>query len=44
MVFSPTRHALITWFKLLRVKLYRKELKGNKNYFELTGGLSYRGF
>ena len=24
--------------------LYRHELKGNKNYFELTGGLSNRGF
>ena len=31
-------------FKSLRVKLYRNDLKGNKNYFELTGGLSYQGF
>ena len=35
---------LITWFELSRVKLYRNELKGNKNYFELAGGSSYRGF
>ena len=26
-----------------RVKLSRNELKGNKNYFELAGGSSYRG-
>ena len=32
------------WFELLRVKLYRYDLKGNINYFELAGGLSYRGF
>ena len=42
--FSPTCHVLITWFELSRVKLYRNELKGNKNYFELAGGSSYRGF
>ena len=42
--FFPTCHALITWFELSRVKLYRNELKGNKNYFELAGGSSYRGF
>ena len=24
--------------------MYRNELKGNKNYFELAGGSSYRGF
>ena len=40
----PTCHALITWFELSRVKLYRNELKGNKNYFELARGSSYRGF
>ena len=33
-----------TWFELLRVKLYRNDLKGNKNYFKLAGGLSYQGF
>ena len=33
-----------TWFELLRVKLYRNDVKGNKNYFKLAGGLSYQGF
>ena len=42
--FFPTCHALKTWFELSRVKLYRNELKGNKNYFELAGGASYQGF
>ena len=42
--FFPTCHALKTWFELSRVKLYRNELKGNKNYFELAGGSSYQGF
>ena len=42
--FFPSCHVLITWFKLLRVKLYRNELMGNKNYFELAGGSSYRRF
>ena len=27
-----------------RVKLYRNDLKRKKNYFELAGGSSYRGF
>ena len=34
------------WFELSRVKLYRNEiadLKGNKKYFELAGGSSFRG-
>ena len=26
----------------MRVKLYRNDLRGNKNYFEWVGGLSYR--
>ena len=34
--------ALKTWFELSRVKLFRNDLKGNKNYFELAGGSSYR--
>ena len=38
-VFLPTCHALEAWFEL-----YRNHLKGNKNYFELAGGSSYRGF
>ena len=41
--FLPTCHALITWFELSRVKLYRNDLKGNKTYLELAGGSSYRG-
>ena len=32
----PTNHELKTWFDLSRVKLYRNDLKGNKNYFELA--------
>ena len=46
MFFFSTCHELTckTWFELSRVKLYRKDLKGNKNYFKLVGGLSYQGF
>ena len=32
----PTNHELETWFEFSRVKLYRNDLKGNKNYFELA--------
>ena len=32
-----------TWFELLRIKLYRNNLRGNKNYVELAGGSSYWG-
>ena len=32
------------WFELSRVKLYRNDVKGNQNYFELAGGSSYRGY
>ena len=35
---------LQAWFELSRVKLYRNDLRGNENYFELAGGSSYRGF
>ena len=35
--FFPTCQALKVWFKLSRVNLYRNYLKGNENYFELTG-------
>ena len=42
--FFSTCHALKMWFELLRVKLYRYDLRGNINYFELAEGLSYRGF
>ena len=40
----PDSQGLKTWFELLRVKLYRNDLRENKNYFELVGGSSYRGF
>ena len=33
--FSPTFQTLKTWLELSRVKLYRNDLRGNKNYFEL---------
>ena len=42
--FVLTCHMLITWFELSRVKLYRNDLKENKDYFELAGGSSYQGF
>ena len=29
---------------LFSLKLYRHDLKGNRNYFELSGGSSYLGF
>ena len=35
--------ALKTSSELSRVKLYRNDLKKNKNYFELAGGSSYGG-
>ena len=31
---NSTWHALKTWFEFSSVKLYRNDLKGNKNYFE----------
>ena len=42
--FFSTCHTLRTWFELQRVNLFGNCLKGNKNYFELAGGSSYRGF
>ena len=42
--FCPTFYELKTWFELSRVKSSRYDLRGNKNYFELAGGWSYRGF
>ena len=41
--FFSNFHVLKTWFEFLRIKLYRNNLKGNKNYFELAGGSSYWG-
>ena len=40
--FFPTCRALKVWFELSWVNLYRNDLKGNKNYFELAAGPSYR--
>ena len=42
--FFPPFQGFSTWFKLSGVKLYRNDLRGNKNYFELKGDSSYRGF
>ena len=49
-VFFSTCHALKTRFELSRVKLFRNDLRGNKNYlefhsarFKLSRGSSYRG-
>ena len=36
--FLMTCNALEIWFELSRVKLYRKDLKGNINYSELISG------
>ena len=41
--FFSKFHALKTQFEFSRVKLYRTDLKEDKNYFELAGGSSYRG-
>ena len=41
--FFSNFHVLKTWFELLRIKLYRNNLRGNKNYVELAGGSSYWG-
>ena len=41
-LFFSRLFALKTWFELSRVKLYRNDLRGNKNYFDLAGGSSYR--
>ena len=42
--FFSTCQARKAWFELSRVNSYRNDLKGNKHYFELAGGSSYRGF
>ena len=42
--FFPLVRCLKHGLSYQRVNLYRNDLKGNKNYFELAGGLSYRGF
>ena len=40
--FLVTFHMLKTGMELSRVKLNGNDLKGNKNYFQLAGGSSYR--
>ena len=42
--FSSTFLRAQTRFELSKVKLYRDDLRENKNYFELAEGSSYRGF
>ena len=41
--FFPTCHVFKKLFELSRVELYTNVLKGNKNYFELEGGLIIEG-
>ena len=36
--FFPDFYGLKTWFELSRAKLYRYDLRGNKNHLELAGG------
>ena len=42
-MFFFSSYVLKTLFGLLRVKLWRNDLKGNKNYFKFAGGSSYHG-
>ena len=37
-IFFSTCHALKTRFELSRVKLFRNDVKGNKNYLEFHSG------
>ena len=39
--FFLASQVLKTLFESSRVNLYRNDLKGNKNYFDLVGGSSY---
>ena len=43
-LFLSACRALKAWFESSRINLYGSDLKGNKNYFELAGGSSYRGY
>ena len=44
-LFSPPLfHAPNKMVRVIKGKLYRNDLKRNKNYFELKGGSNYRGF
>ena len=42
-VFFPDLSCAYNMVRVMEGKLYRNDLKGNKNYFELAGGSSYRG-
>ena len=42
--FPPLFHAPNKMVRVIKGKLYRNDLKRNKNYFELKGGSNYRGF
>ena len=41
--FFPDLSRTYDMIRVIEGKLSRNELKGNKNYFELAGGSSYRG-
>ena len=38
------RFRITKWFELLREKIYRNDLQGNKSYFEKEEGWSCQGF
>ena len=42
--FSTCYKVPKTWFELSKVKLYRNDLRGSKNDFELRVVSSYQGF
>ena len=42
--FYPDMSRAYNTVRVIGVKLYRKDLKGNKNYFELVGDLFCRTF
>ena len=42
-LFFPDFLRAQNMFRVIEGKLYRNDLRGNKNYFELAGGSSYRG-
>ena len=42
--FFSTNHSPKTWLEISKVKLYRNDLRGNRNYFQLTEDSSYREF
>ena len=42
-LFFPDFLRAQNMFRVIEGKLYRNDLRGNKNYFELARGSSYRG-